>query len=382
MKFFEGGLLPLAKSVLTHNQPLYVQYYVTARCNLRCEQCNVIYANADQEEATTSQAMQIAENLAEIGTSMVLLTGGEPFIRKDLPEIAKGFVQNGIHPRLQTNGLASDEALRSVVEIGAHDISISLDSLIPTNQDMINGGYSDSWLRAIDRVSFINNNFPKDSFCAFGCVLSPHNFREIPSIIKFASHLGWWVSLVPAHQTSPHTPRSFSTYDPTMVFRPDQYAEVESVLSEVKALKNEGFNIYDSEEYLSDILRFIRREPLDWRRRNGGECDSPNLYFAIQPNGDMAVCCDYRLPERISTFSEDFPRRYQSREPHKLASPSTKACSGCMYGSFPEISVSARYLRPMLHRATLFLKDQTRSLNPLSTEEIVELAKVFQIETK
>ena len=80
MAFFEGGLRPLASSVLMRENPLYVQYYVTARCNLRCQQCNVIYANGDQEEATTDDARRMAENLAKIGTSIVLLTGGEPFM--------------------------------------------------------------------------------------------------------------------------------------------------------------------------------------------------------------------------------------------------------------------------------------------------------------
>jgi len=111
MGFFEGGIKPLAASVLTHQQPLYVQYYVTARCNLRCQQCNIIYANGDQEECTLEQAKGIAKNLAAIGTSIVLLTGGEPFARADLPEIAKAFIDEGVHPRLQTNGFASDDAL-------------------------------------------------------------------------------------------------------------------------------------------------------------------------------------------------------------------------------------------------------------------------------
>jgi len=66
--FFEGGIRPLASSVLMHENPLYVQFYVTARCNLRCQQCNVIYANADMEECTTEQALRVAENLAAIGT--------------------------------------------------------------------------------------------------------------------------------------------------------------------------------------------------------------------------------------------------------------------------------------------------------------------------
>ena len=34
----------LARSILTRDHPVYVQFYVTARCNLECEQCNIIYS--------------------------------------------------------------------------------------------------------------------------------------------------------------------------------------------------------------------------------------------------------------------------------------------------------------------------------------------------
>ena len=76
MDFFEGGKTRLVRSILTKNNPLYVQFYITARCNLACEQCNVIYANADQEEASTDECRKIAENLARMRTSIVMLTGG------------------------------------------------------------------------------------------------------------------------------------------------------------------------------------------------------------------------------------------------------------------------------------------------------------------
>jgi organic radical activating enzyme len=59
---------------------LYVQFYVTARCNLTCKQCNIIYANADIGEVSVAQVKAIAANLAAIGTGVVLLTGGEPSI--------------------------------------------------------------------------------------------------------------------------------------------------------------------------------------------------------------------------------------------------------------------------------------------------------------
>jgi MoaA/NifB/PqqE/SkfB family radical SAM enzyme len=380
--FFEGGLLKLAVSAATKDAPAYVQFYVTARCNLTCEQCNVIYANADQEECTTDQARRIAENLARIGTSVVLLTGGEPFVRRDICDIAAAMIANDIHPRIQTNGLASKAKLEEIVRIGAHDISISLDTVVPTVQDAINGGFDRSWERAIATIASVNEVFPAESFCALGCVLAPRNLDHIAGVIRFATEIGWWVSLVPAHQTPVTEPRSFSTFDPALKFRPEQHARVREVLDEVKRLREAGFNVYDSDEYLDDIFRFVVGEPVQWRRRNGGLCDSPNLYFAIQPNGEMAVCCDYRLPESYPVYAPEFAEWYRTRRLRDQATAITARCSGCMYGSFPEISISARYFTPMLRRARLFVLDGAkRRLKPYTKAQMVEIAHQIAAES-
>ena len=81
----------LARAALLQDAPVYVQFYITARCNLTCEQCNIIYANADVREATIDEIERIAENFAEMGVAIVLLTGGEPFARRDLPQIIRAF---------------------------------------------------------------------------------------------------------------------------------------------------------------------------------------------------------------------------------------------------------------------------------------------------
>ena len=375
-KFFEGGISRLAASVVTKDSPAYVQFYVTARCNLTCEQCNIIYANADQEEACTDQCRKIAENLARIGTSVVLLTGGEPFVRKDIVEIAKAMIDNGVHPRLQTNGLATRKQLEAMTAIGAHDISISLDSPVPGLQDTINGGFDNSWLRAVKAMATINETFPETSFAALGCVLAPRNLEHIASVIEFATAIGWWVSLVPAHATEAAEPRSFSTFDPSLRFPAEQRGRVKEVLEEAKRLRHAGYNLYDSDEYLDDIYRFICGEPVQWRRRNGGVCDAPNLYFAIQPNGDMAVCCDYRLPQSYPVYADDFPERYRDRTLRRQARHIAERCTGCMYGSFPEITISSRFFVPMLARAKLFLANgDHRRLRRLSVDQMTQAAR-------
>ena len=50
--FSKLSKLSLAKAAIFKNTPIYVQFYITARCNLTCEQCNIIYANADLKECS------------------------------------------------------------------------------------------------------------------------------------------------------------------------------------------------------------------------------------------------------------------------------------------------------------------------------------------
>jgi MoaA/NifB/PqqE/SkfB family radical SAM enzyme len=360
--------LRLARSIVTKTQPVYVQFYVTGRCNLACEQCNIIYANSDVSEINLPGVRKIAENLEKIGVSIVLLTGGEPFARADLPEIVREFAARGIH------GLATEKQLRACIEAGARDMSISLDSLQPDTQNCINGGDPGSWTRAIKMISVVNNLFPGDAFAAMGCVLAPRNLEHIPDLIRFATRIGWYVSLVPAHTTTFDRPMNFRSFDLGTRFPPAQFPRVRQILDEVRRMRDEGFLLYDSDQYLEDMYRLVQDQPVKWRGRNGGICDSPNLYFAILPNGDMSVCCDWRLERRVSVADENFPEIYRSEELEKEVTAITSRCSGCLYGSFPEMTISSRYFKPMLHRALFFNTTNKRELAKLSQEEMMAIA--------
>ena len=145
--------MTLAKAALFQDAPVYVQFYVTARCNLTCQQCNIIYANSDVRECTIEEITRIADNFAKMGVAIVLLTGGEPFARKDLPEIIHAFESRGVHVRMQTNGFATEEQIARAVEAGGKDISVSLDSLWPAIQDKINGDFNNSWYQFLKALA-------------------------------------------------------------------------------------------------------------------------------------------------------------------------------------------------------------------------------------
>ncbi len=382
MSFFNNQQkLNLARSLLTKTSPAYVQYYITARCNLACEQCNIIYADADSQEMNIHQIRKVAENFSEIGVSMVLLIGGEPFVRKDFPEIIEAFTKNDIHVRMQTNGLATEQMLQSCVEAGGHDISISLDSLSGAIQDQINGGYKNTWQRAIKTISMVNKIFPENGTGFFGTVLMPRNMEHIVDVLEFATAIGWGVSLVPAHVSTPDRPQGFRTFDDKEVcrFPKSSYLRLQEVLNELKTLRNQGLNLYDSDEYLDDIYRFITGEALKWRERNHNVCDSPSLYFAVEPNGNIKPCCDFKLNTSFPVYDPNFVDWYHTGLIHKDVHHYTRNCAGCMYGSYPEITLTARFLKPFFRRFIFFNNKTNNLLKKMTENEMTELAvEIFE----
>lgn len=366
----------LAKAALFKNQPIYVQFYLTSRCNLRCVHCNIIYANSDLPECSLEQVEMIAENLARLKVAIVLLTGGEPFMRQDLPAIIKAFESRGVHVRMQTNGLASEEQIASAVEAGGRDISISLDTLKPELQEKINGGIPGSWHRALKAIADFTRVLPKrGSFASLGCVLQTSNLNDIEDVIKFATSIHWFTSLVPVHITPQSEPYGFRSLDPALDFESIHHHLIDDVLGKCRHLQKQGCLLYDSPEYLDDISAFVRKRPLGWRRRNRHRCDSPGLYFAILPDGEFAPCCDHRLQDPVYVYADDFVPTYHSRGFKASVMEITSHCQGCLFGSFPEITIAMRFWRAKMQRLGNFLAAPVRKTGwPLTYERVLEMA--------
>ena len=359
----------IARAFIAKNRPFYIQYYILSRCNLNCRQCNIVEGNSDLMDAGLPEIEKMAKNLRKIGAGVVLLTGGEPFLRKDIHEIVKILVDNGLDPRLQTAGFQTTRKQFELCrEAGAKDINVSLDSLVPAKQEYINGGIPKSWHRAIECIMECNEVFDlPDRICAFGTVLSRFNFFEIPAIIELATYTGWYESLVPVHITNHENPMNFRGVDEDFKFIfPDDGQRLRELKDKIYKMKKEGHNVFDSKAYLDSCFYFLEHGKPNWRKND--VCDSPNLYFAILPNLDFAVCCDYRYQGRLNTANPDFPRIFRSPGFRKEVLKTTTACRGCNFGSYPEVSLSVRNYEAFFERAgqVLFQKKlpvPKRSLN-------------------
>ena len=112
-----------------------VVWNVTRRCNLRCVHC---YAHAqDQAEAnelTFAQGQALIDDLAGFGVPVVLFSGGEPLVRKDLPDLAAYAVSKGMRAVISTNGtLITAKMAHTLKEIGLSYVGISIDGMEAVN---------------------------------------------------------------------------------------------------------------------------------------------------------------------------------------------------------------------------------------------------------
>lgn len=315
----------------------------------------------------------IARNLKKIGVGIVLLTGGEPFLRDDIVDIVRVFSKYGLSVRLQTAGLLSRfDRMVDCSKIGANDINVSLDTLDSQLGDYING-VDGSWKKAIQTIASISREFdPKFTVCALGCVLSPLNLDHVEEVLDFANAIGWSVSLVPAHINQGEKEYYFRGSDPQFIFNEEEIMRVEALIERLKARKRKGENLFDSEMYLDSIVEFIKTGQPSWRHQ--GVCDSPNMYFAILPDGRFAPCCDHNMPEDIWVFDKDFPDRYKSLAFHEEVKKIVKECKGCNFGSYPELTLTMRNLPVFWERVVLQLRAGKLRHKAYSDAELLALA--------
>jgi 12,18-didecarboxysiroheme deacetylase len=108
-----------------------VVWNVTRRCNLKCIHCYSSSQNVQySDELTTQEGKRLIDDLAAFGSPVLLLSGGEPLLRQDLPELAKYAVDRGLRVVISTNGTLITRKLAKIYsDIGLSYIGVSLDGL-------------------------------------------------------------------------------------------------------------------------------------------------------------------------------------------------------------------------------------------------------------
>src|SRR5712691_3687232 len=126
-------------------RPLHsLRVSVTDRCNLRCNYCmpQEEYVWLPRQELLSFEEIsRLVEVFTSLGVEDVRLTGGEPLLRRDLPQLVRMLAAN---PRIRdlaltTNGVLFAEQGEALREAGLHRVTLSLDTLQPARFAALTG---------------------------------------------------------------------------------------------------------------------------------------------------------------------------------------------------------------------------------------------------
>jgi radical SAM protein with 4Fe4S-binding SPASM domain len=159
---------------------------LTRRCNLSCIHC---YAGGSsigttQREMETGKILSVIDEICEAGCLYLLITGGEPLLRKDFPEIYRYAKGKGLLITVFTNGtLITDEIIDLLKELPPRVVEISLYGATAATYEKITG-VEGSYERCMHGISHLLSGKIHVSLKTILMTANSHEFFDIENIAK------------------------------------------------------------------------------------------------------------------------------------------------------------------------------------------------------
>jgi len=184
--------------MITEFEPKWIAWEITRRCNFNCVHCR---SSSEMEmeghpDFSTGEAYRIIDDIAGYAKPVMVLSGGEPLLRKDVFDIAKYGTDRDLRMCIATNGsLVTEEVCQDIKTSGIKMVSLSLDGATEEVHDdfrkqkgAFTGVINAAALFKRHGIKFlINSSFTK------------RNQKEIPRVYKLAKKLGataWYMFMI------------------------------------------------------------------------------------------------------------------------------------------------------------------------------------------
>jgi AdoMet-dependent heme synthase len=175
------------------DRPYVISWNLTYRCNLACEHCYLDAGGtpqvgtenfADRSELGTEECFRVIDDIAAFAPEcLMILTGGEPLLRRDILEIVRRAAERELWVVVGTNGVRITENLAGrLAEAGARGLSLSLDALDPDRHDRFRK-VRGAWQNTVEGAEILNRTgLPFIVQTTAGS----HNLGELDAIADFA----------------------------------------------------------------------------------------------------------------------------------------------------------------------------------------------------
>src|SRR5579884_456540 len=120
----------IAKGLLSTHHPIDVHLIPIRRCNLSCAYCNEY--DDFSKPVPVAELQRRVHRLADLGTTIITISGGEPLLHPDLDEVIRTIRSRGMIAGLITNGyLLVPDRIKRLNRAGLDHLQISIDNVLP-----------------------------------------------------------------------------------------------------------------------------------------------------------------------------------------------------------------------------------------------------------
>jgi MoaA/NifB/PqqE/SkfB family radical SAM enzyme len=303
----------IAINALTPNRPHHAQWMITRKCNYRCRGCNV-WKEQDKRELSTEEVKRGLDILKDLGIVELVISGGDPLLRKDAPEIIK-HASNLFVTTVYDNGSMAKQNLEALRNVDF--VAISIDSLDPEKNDYIKA-VPGAWKKAMEAVETLHREGINVSVTP---TISQLNLYEIVDITNYFTQRGIpvWYCLYTYDQTE----------DENQLFRIGK-ANDEFIIKDKQAMvklcdtliemKKRNRKIFITSKLLKTLRTFFLEGKRTWN------CHALQNFLVLDHLGRIAGCHNHNFVGSVF----DLPDLWRS-EKFDLLRKTYNECTQCAY---------------------------------------------------
>ena len=244
--------------------------HVTNQCNLRCIHCHLSSGLPLKNELAIQEIFRITDEARELGAEKAIISGGEPFLRKDVLDILGHISEYFRRITFVTNGtLITEDIASNLSGYSNVMVQVSLDGAREETNDFIRGkGSYRKTVRGIEHL--VTAQVP----CVIAMTLVKQNLNEISEMVDLAKTFGLNHMHFPILQVKGRAKESESEVVP------ENEAMVSAVKEIFKIPRTEGTAVSLSENFFQ-IIRAMQKKDL---------CGAGKQLISIAADGRVYPC--------------------------------------------------------------------------------------------
>jgi len=248
--------------------PTDVSIITTYRCQMRCKMCDIWEHPTDKKKEITAKELEMLPNF-----KFVNVTGGEPFVRRDLEDIVEVMFTKSPRVVISTSGWHTERIFKLAERFPNIGIRVSLEGLAAKNDDL--RGREGSFERGLTVLSGLKERGVKD--IGFGCTVSNKNSDDMLELYQLAREKGMEFATAAFHNSYYFHKDDNDIHNKDVVIN-NFHTLIEELMKEnsPKSWFRAFFNL--------GLINYIRDKPRML------PCEAGTANFFVEPYGEVYPC--------------------------------------------------------------------------------------------